>query len=109
MLLFRRRHAEPPVKDLWGLQFSTRRVPLAPDPALLDQLLLRLRALVELRAVAANVDHATALVDAMELEIRNTLESPSKYRDWRETRPRVLQLLMELGQVLYQELPPPSD
>ncbi len=107
--MFKRHDREPVEEDLWGPNFNPRRVPLAADPAELDRLVLRLQALTEIRAPSFQLDHARAIVAGIETEIQNTLESPTKHRDWRETRPRVLELLTQLGQILYQQVPPSSD
>jgi hypothetical protein len=108
MLMFKRRR-QPPEEDLWGPHFNFRRVPLAADSVELDRLVLRLQALSDVRAPAFQLEHARAIVAGIETEIGNTLESPTKHRDWREARPRVLELLTQLGQILYQQVPPSSD
>jgi len=105
MPLFKRRQAEPAEVDLWGPNFNPRRVPLAADPAELDRLVLRLQALTDIRAPSFQIDHAREIVAGIETEIQNTLESSTKHRDWREARPRVLELLTQLGQILYQQVP----
>jgi hypothetical protein len=109
MLLFKRRDAEPPVENLWGPQFNERRVPEGPDESELDRLVLRLQAMIEMRAPYSAMDQANEIVASIEAEIAAALQSPTKHRDWRETRPRILGLLTELGQVVYQELPPTDD
>jgi hypothetical protein len=109
MLLFKRRQREPAEEDLWGPQFNFRRVPLAADAEELDRLVLRLQALTDIRSPSFQLDHARAIVDDIQTEIQNTLESPTKHRDWREARPRILELLTQLGQILYQQVPPSSD
>ena len=109
MLLFKRRRREPPEVDLWGPHFNFARVPMAPDAVELDRLLLRLQALSDIRAPAFQLEHAREIVGEIEDVIRDALESPTKHRDWRETRPRILELLTQLGQILYQQVPPSSD
>lgn len=109
MQLFRRRRREPPEEDLWGPQFNFSRVPMAPDAVELDRLLLRLQALSDIRAPSFQLEHAREIVGQIEDVIREALESPTKHRDWREARPRVLELLTQLGQILYQQVPPSSD
>lgn len=109
MLLFKHRRREPVDEDLWGPHFNVRRVPMTPDAVELDRLLLRLQALSDIRAPAFQLEHARSIVAEIETEVRNALESPTKHRDWREIRPRVLELLTQLGQILYQQVPPTSD
>ena len=105
LLLFRcQREAQQP--DVWSPQFRERQIPIVADARELDEFIIRMQALVELRTAPWNEDRANTIVQAMDMEIRNALESPTKHRDWRETRPRVVALLTELGQVLYEEIPP---
>ncbi|GEM_PF-5345131 len=103
--LDRLRRAPKPV-DLWSPQFRESQVPASADGRQLQEFLLRMEALVELRAAPGNTERAKAIVQAMDLEIRGALDSPTKHRDWREARPRVVDLLNQLGQVLYEEVQP---
>jgi hypothetical protein len=80
-------------------------VPESPDPRELERLLVRLSVLVDLRTTPDNADRARDLVATIETVIDETLESPSKHRDWRSGRYRVLELLTELDRVLYYQLP----
>ena len=108
MSIFKRRH-DPPEEDLWGPQFAERRVPLEADSEELNRLVLRLQALVDVRAPPFQLDHARAVVADIETIIVDCLESPTKHRDWRQSRPRVLELLTQLVQILYQQVPTTSD
>ncbi len=105
--MFKRREPEP--VDLWGPEFNERRVPVGPDPVELERLIARLYALIELRADYPQQQPANDIVALMDAEIAAALTSPTKHRDWKETRPKVLQLLTELGMVLYQQHPEPTD
>ena len=109
MPLFKRARREPVEEDLWGPNFSPRRVPMAADAVELDRLVLRLHAVTDIRAPSFQLEHAREVVEAIQKEIQSTLDSPSKHRDWREARPRVLELLTQLGQILYQQVPSTSD
>lgn len=104
MLMFKR-HREPPPVDLWGPEFNERRVPLGPDPIELERLMVRLQALVELRGEVRDMDRTNEILATMDAEISVALTSPTKHRDWQTARPRLLQLLTELGEVLYQQHP----
>jgi hypothetical protein len=109
MPLFKRRARQEREIDLWGPNFNFRRVPLEADPIELDRLVLRLQALTDIRAPNFQIDHAKAIIGEVQTEIENALQSPTKHRDWREARPRVLELLTQLGQILYQQVPASSD
>ena len=80
-------------------------VPESPDPRELERLLVRLSVLVDLRSTNENATRAVELLDDIESLIDRTLESPSKHRDWRSARFKVLELLTELDRVLYYQLP----
>jgi hypothetical protein len=103
MPLFKRREPEP--LDLWGPNFNPRRVPMHPDPVELDRLVLRAQTLAEIRAPFDQLGRAMDIVANIEAEIAYTLDSPTKHRDWREARLRVMDLLTQLGEVVYQEVP----
>jgi hypothetical protein len=105
MLLFKRRRREPEPIDLWGPSFNPRRVPEGPDPIELNRLVIRLQTLSEVRAPLDEIPRAMAIVASIEDLIAYVLESPTKHRDWREARPRIVALVEQLGTVLYQELP----
>lgn len=109
MLMFKRRHREEPVKDVWGPQFNPRRVPVGPDSVELDRLVLRLHSLVELRGHIRDREQTKEILSNIESEIQAAMTSPTKHRDWRETRARVLELIDELGTVLYREQPESYD
>jgi len=66
MLLFKRRQREPAEIDLWGPNFSPRRVPLAADAEELDRLVLRLQALTDIRSPSFQLDHARAILAVIE-------------------------------------------
>src|SRR5438045_2792465 len=85
----------------WSPLMDPRRIPVGPDAAELDRVILRLQALVDVRADATKLDQAQQLVDRIEVEIRDALESPTKHRAWTETRLRVIELMDDLGEVLY--------
>ena len=106
MPLFKRREPEP--LDLWGPAFSPRRVPMGPDPAELDRLVLCLECLRVELAPLYEIPRAINIVAHVEAEIAYALDSPTKHRDWREARPRILALIEQLGAVLYQEIPEES-
>ena len=107
MLKFRPR--EPKPLNLWGHEFDERRVPVWPDSVELERLVLRLQALADLRGGVDDMDRTNDILSRMEAEIEEAMSSPTKHRDWREARPRVLALMTELGQVLYQQFPEPDD
>jgi len=78
-----------------------RRVPMGPDPAELDRVLLRLQALVDVRADSDKMSAAQQLVDRIDVEIREALGSPTKHRDWPPARERIIEMMTELGELLY--------
>ncbi|HLG74379.1 MAG TPA: hypothetical protein VK009_28505 [Chloroflexota bacterium] len=107
--MFKRREREPAPVNLWGHEFDERRVPVWPDSVELERLMVRLQALADLRGEAKDIDVTNDILNRMQAEIEDAMSSPTKHRDWREARPRVLALLTELGQVLYQQFPEPED
>jgi hypothetical protein len=107
MLMFKRR--EPAPLNLWGHEFDERRVPVWPDSVELDRLLVRLQAVVDLRGEVKDMGLTNDILVRMQVEIDEAMGSPTKHRDWRDARPRVLALLTELGQVLYQQFPEPEE
>ena len=80
-------------------------LPEGPDAYELELLIMRTKALVELRCNDENRDRAEALAVELEAEIQDALDSPTKHRDWKVARPRVEQLLAELDRMLYYERP----
>ena len=103
MPFFKRREPEP--IDLWGPAFSEGRVPIQPDPVELDRMILRAQTLAEIRAPIDDLGRAMDIVANIEAEVAYALDSPTKHRDWPAARQRVLDLLTQLGQLVYQELP----
>jgi len=93
-------HSDGTVSTLKPMQ-----VPEFPDAVELERLLVRLSVLVELRSSNENGQRAHALLAEIETIVNETLDSPTKHRDWRVQRFRVLELLTDLDRVLYYQLP----
>ncbi|MDE3076905.1 MAG: hypothetical protein KGJ86_15925, partial [Chloroflexota bacterium] len=76
------------------------KVPKEPEPEELARLLDTLEARIQLRAYEDNVDSAYQVLGRVQAEIEGILSSQSMYRDWRERRPALLDLVAELDRVL---------
>lgn len=81
------------------------RLPEGPDGYELDVIVKRINAMVDLRAGEANRDRAEELVVAIEADIQDALDSPTKHRDWRAAKPHIQKMLDELEHVLYYDRP----
>ena len=87
------------------LTLKPMHVPEQPDAVELERLLMRLSALIELRAAPENEFRARQLLATIEHEIDTTFNSGVRHREWRVRRYRVLELMAELDQILYYQMP----